>query len=241
MRRILPASCCIALIACTSSTSDTKKAEPAEPAKQAEPAKPEPSAAEPAQTEPAKLAPGSQILGLMQTKDGLTLQVESGGCRKAEDVAFTSASGRLAIASVAPDHCERDDELGTDVMFPWADLPAFLTIGIELAGAVVVEPSDIAGPSAPPEGSKDEPLFGALVKPDGLDVRVFSGGCTQPEHFAFYVEPGSVQQVHIVRTQPDLCEAYIPEGELLHFTWKQLGVTAGTARVANSFEKLPIK
>jgi hypothetical protein len=244
MHRTFLASCCLVLIACTSSSEPATKAEPAKPSKQAEPVKtePEPAKPEPAPaTEPGKLAPGSQILGLMQTTEGLTLQVESGGCRKAADVAFASTSGALIIASVAPDSCERHDVLGTEVLFSWADVPAFMTIAIELAGAEVVEPGKVAGPSVPPEGGKDEPLYGALVKPDGLDVRVSSGGCTEAEHFAFYVEPGAVQQVHIVRTKPDTCEAYVPEGELLHFTWEQLGVTAGNARVANPFEKLIVK
>ncbi len=247
MHRILVASCCLALLACTPAEGEgkagAKKTEPAktEPAK-TEPAKSEPAKSEPAKSEPA-LPPGkpSEVIGLMQTKAGLTLQVHTGGCRKASDVTFGVETGTLKVTAIAPDSCEMDSVLGTDFLYAWADLPAFMMIGIELGSAEVVKPGSKAGPSVAPEGAKDERLFGVELTDDGIDVRVSSGGCTAPEHFAFYVEPGEVQALHIVRTKPDMCEVYVAEGELLHFTWEQLGVTAGQVRVANPFEKLIVK
>lgn len=247
MQRILVASCCLALLACTPAEGDAKagakKSEPAksEPAK-SEPAKSEPTKSEPAKSEPA-LPPGkpSEVIGLMQTREGLSLQVHTGGCRKASDITFAVETGTLKVSAIAPDSCEMDSVLGDDFLFAWADLPAFMMLGIELGEAEVVTPGTAAGPSVPPEGAKDERLFGVKLTDDGVDVRVFSGGCTDAAHFAFYVEPGAVQTLHIVRTKPDMCEAYVAEGELLHFTWAQMGVTAGKVRVANPFEKLIVK
>jgi hypothetical protein len=244
MHRILVASCCLALLACTPAEGDAKGgAKKSEPAK-SEPAKTEPAKTEPAKTEPAKTEPAlppSEVIGLMQTKAGLSLQVHTGGCRKASDVTFGVEAGTLKVTAIVPDSCEMDSVLGVDFLYPWADLPAFMMIGIELGAAEVVKPGSKAGPSVPPEGAKDERLFGVELTDDGIDVRVFSGGCTDAAHFTFYVEPGEVQTLHIVRTKADLCEAYVAEGELLHFTWEQLGVTGKQVRVANPFEKLIVK
>ena len=187
------------------------------------------------------LSQPTEILGLMQTREGLTLQIESGGCRKTADVGFATHAGALSIASLVPDNCEGEVVLGTKLLFAWADLPAFVTLGIELGPVEVLEPGTNVGLSIPPEGARDEPIYGVLVSADGLDVRVDSGGCTQPEHFTAFVEPGETALVHLVRTQPDMCELYVPEGELLHFTWAQLGVTVGKARVVNPLRKLVVK
>ena len=231
-------------LACTAASEPSKS----EPAK-SEPSKSEPAKSEPSKSEPAKpligdgpvLSQPTEIFGLMQTREGLTLQIESGGCRKTADVGFATNAGKLSIASLVPDTCEGDVVLGTKLLFAWADLPAFVTLGIELGPVEVLEPGTNAGPSIPPEGARDEPIYGVLVSADGLDVRVDSGGCTQPEHFTAFVEPGETALVHLVRTQPDMCEAYVAEGELIHFTWAQLGVTAGKARVVNPLRKLVIK
>lgn len=47
-----------------------------------------------------------------------------------------------------------------------------------------------------------------------LVVNVESGGCTEPEDFVLVVnQTEKVQEVTVVRTKPDFCEAYLPGGE----------------------------
>jgi hypothetical protein len=207
------------LAGCTPQTS---------PSTHEQPASPEPSAAE------------LELFGVMQTNDGLTLQLPSGGCRDKSDVSFAVAEDQLVITSLASDSCEAKLELGENVLFPWAELPASSGLGFGSGAMPVLEPGLTPGPLAGPEGLDDEAIYGVLVTPDGLDIRVFSGGCTGAEDFTAWVEPGEVERVHVVRTRLDGCEAEIPEGVLLHFTWARLGVTRSEARLANPiFKFLP--
>ncbi|MFV8751757.1 hypothetical protein ACNOYE_14525 [Nannocystaceae bacterium ST9] len=227
-----------------SKSAPNEKSEPAKPPSEPKlepidpPAEPKVDAPVPMLMDPAQI---NQVLGAMQTRDGLTLQVHSGGCRKPADITFGTPGGTLTIDTIAPDTCDMDSVLGTNLVYPWHDLPSFLGFGINIGPAEVVEPGSKAGPSVPPEGAKDEAIYGVLVTSKGLDVRVSSGGCTELEHFTAYVEPGDTQLVHLVRTKPDMCEVYVAEGELLSFTWEQLGVTKGKARLVNPFQKLVIK
>lgn len=211
---------------------------PADPVKP----KPEPAEVEPNETEPIQSdAAAGHILGVMQTQGGLILQVDSGGCRKPADVSFTVVAGKLSIAAVTPDHCEAEVPLGEELLFPWAELPTFGELGIIPGPASVLQPGTTAGPTTAPVGAIDEPIYGVLVKPDGLDIRVSSGGCTSVEHFTAWIEPGATELVHLVRTKLDSCEAYVPEGKLLHFTWAQLGVTKSAARLVNPLDELVLK
>ena len=193
----------------------------------------------PVQVEPDAAA--DQIRGVMQTQTGLTLQIDSGGCSKPADVSFTVVAGKLSIAAVTPDRCEAEIPLGQEVLFPWDELPTFSELGIIPGPVPVLEPGTTAGPTTAVAGAIDEPIYGVLVKPDGLDVRVSSGGCTSVEDFTAWIEPGATELVHLVRTKPDHCEAYVPEGELLHFTWAQLGVTKRSARLVNPLDELVLK
>ncbi|MFV8751756.1 hypothetical protein ACNOYE_14520 [Nannocystaceae bacterium ST9] len=233
MHRLLLASC---LVACTARVPASIDPVPTE----AEPTKAEPTKSEPAKSKPAN-SESSQLLGVMQTFEALTLQVRSEGCRESADVRFAVIEGELTIDAIAPETCEDTRVLGAPLRFAWSELPAFAELGFELGPVDVLEPGPKPGPSVAPERGVDEPLYGVLVGADGIDVRVSSGGCTVPEHFTAFVEPGEIQLVHLIRLEADSCEADLPEGELLHFTWAQLGVTAGKARVVNRIEKLEIQ
>jgi hypothetical protein len=223
------------LASCTSTTSESNTTAPkpddvaAEPTPATEPASPAEPSSSSSSTRPAT----GQLLGVMQTHEGLTLQLHSGGCRKAEDVTFAVNAGELVITNVTIDSCEAVFRLGESVLFPWSKLPSFSKLGMVPDAAPVLKPGTTPGATKAPAGGKDEPIYGVIVKDDGLDVRVSSGGCTAAEHFTAWIEPGKTELVHLVRLQEDSCEAWVPAGELLHFTWQQLGVTKNEARLVN--------
>lgn len=223
MHRIAAASCCLALLACTAPTETSATL----------------AANEPAGNGPDCILPlpGGQVFGMMQTSDGVTLQLEPSSCRRTSDVTFGVEAGVLGDIDVAPS-CHTNLSNGSTLHFAWSELPNFDDYNLYVAPSRVAQPGSTAGPSEVPEGAAIESLYGVMIHDEGIEMRVASGGCTAPEHFAFYVDPGAVQELLIVRTTPDDCEAELPDGELLHFTWAQLGVTSDRVRVANPFQKL---
>jgi hypothetical protein len=196
---------------------------------------PRTSPTEPTAVEPAEL----ELLGMMQTHEGLALQLRSGGCRDQSDVDFAVVDNQLVITRLDADECDAMIVLGEQVLFAWAELPTFGAIGFRPGVMRVLRPGSAPGPTTGPAGSSDEGIYGVLVTEDGLDVRVFSAGCTGPDHFTAWIEPGETEIIHLVRTKLDGCEAEIPEGMLLHFTWAQLRVTQQQARLANPIDRLP--
>jgi hypothetical protein len=182
-----------------------------------------------------------EILGVMQTFDGLAVQLRSGGCRDKTNVDFAVVEDKLVIERVESDSCEAEMPLGEKLLFTWDELPAFGGgLGFTPGLAPVLEPGTTPGPTTAPGGVPDEWIYGVLVTSDGLDIRVLTGGCTGVEDFTSWIEPsGKTELVHLIRTRIDGCEAYVPEGVLLHFTWAQLGVTKGEARLVNPIQKLP--
>ena len=223
MRRALLALC---LTACAPQTSPTPTEQPATP---------EPT------TTPLVVDDEPLLLGMMQANDGLTLQLQSGGCRDKSDFGLGVVANALAFTKLDNDQCRAEIPLGANVSFAWSELPEFATFGFAPGDMPVLEPATTPGPTTTIEGAIDEWLYGVLVTSDGIDVRVFTGGCTGAADFTAWIEPGDIDLVHLVRTRIDGCEAEIPEGVLLHFTWAQLGVTDHRARLANQIVKLPLK
>jgi hypothetical protein len=186
--------------------------------------------------EPIPVEP--ELFGVMQTHEGLTLQLRSGGCRDESDVGFAVVEDELVIPALESDTCEAKIVLGEQVLFTWAELPEFLELGFRPGAVPVLQPGSTPGPTTGPADGQDEEIYGVLVTADGLDVRVWSSGCTGADHFTAWIEPAETELVHLVRTKLDRCEADIPEGMLLHFTWAQLGVTKAEARLVNPIVRL---
>ena len=62
-----------------------------------------------------------------------------------------------------------------------------------------------------------------------LTVVVGSNGCTQMSHFEVHVKEAETTEVSLVRREPDLCRAIVPEGVTLSWTYEELGLQAGKA------------
>lgn len=73
-----------------------------------------------------------------------------------------------------------------------------------------------------------EPLMGHFVTQGGVQIQVPSGGCTWKKHFQVTQEfKDGVHHLAFVRLQQDPCRAYIPYGEILTFSFEELGLKAG--------------
>ena len=62
-----------------------------------------------------------------------------------------------------------------------------------------------------------------------LTVVVGSNGCTQTSSFEVHIKDASPTEISLVRRQPDLCRAIVPEGVTLSWTYEELGLQAGKA------------
>jgi hypothetical protein len=73
-----------------------------------------------------------------------------------------------------------------------------------------------------------EPVIGHFVTQGGVQVQVQSGGCTYKRQFTVKQElREGVHQLAFVRLQQDPCRAYIPYGEIISFSFEELGLKAG--------------
>jgi hypothetical protein len=232
MHRALFALWFVAACAPQTSPSDPSTTEPT-----ATPSDPAPGEPTPKHVRDAEL----DLFGVMQTHEGLTLQLRSGGCRHEGGVDFGVADEALVITRLEEENCEALMPLGEQVAFVWDKLPAFQKFGFSTAAVPVLEPGTKAGATKAVAGGEEEHIYGVLVTSDGLDIRVFSSGCTGEANFTSWIEPGDIERVHLIRTKLDQCEADIPEGVVLHFTWAQLGVTKQQAQLVNPILKAPLQ
>ncbi|MGZ6015968.1 MAG: hypothetical protein ACXWKO_14220 [Phenylobacterium sp.] len=100
---------------------------------------------------------------------------------------------------------------------------AFLALG---GCATLGPPATRFGPPAPL--AELEPLIAAGTGPDGLTIRLASGGCTAQPDVAYYVErrAGTVS-VAFARKHVDICKTAPGEVEIV-FSWADLGLEPGS-------------
>jgi hypothetical protein len=70
-----------------------------------------------------------------------------------------------------------------------------------------------------------EPLLGLTYDPEGLEFQVPSTGCTEKAHFVMQrLSPDSQtsSQLLLIRTVPDFCDAYVPFGTRIFYTYDEL-------------------
>jgi hypothetical protein len=75
---------------------------------------------------------------------------------------------------------------------------------------------------------ESEPLMGHFTTKGAVNIQVRSGGCTYKRHFQVgkEVKDGYVE-ITFVRKQEDPCRAYLPYGEIITFSFEELGLRAG--------------
>lgn len=73
-----------------------------------------------------------------------------------------------------------------------------------------------------------EPLIGHFSTQGGVHIQVYSGGCTYKKQFDAKVEmKGDVRVLSFSRRIQDPCRAYLPYGEILSFSFEELGLKGG--------------
>ncbi|MGZ5279942.1 MAG: hypothetical protein ACXWC9_08370 [Pseudobdellovibrionaceae bacterium] len=72
-----------------------------------------------------------------------------------------------------------------------------------------------------------EPLLGHFSTQGGIHIQVYSGGCTWKKQFEVTRENLSGRiRLSFIRKTSDPCRAYIPYGEMLTFSFEELGLKA---------------
>ena len=72
-----------------------------------------------------------------------------------------------------------------------------------------------------------EPVLGLIYSGEGLEFQVRSTGCTEKAHFVVQrLSPESQisTQLLIIRVIPDYCDAYVPFGTRLSYSYEELGL-----------------
>ena len=76
--------------------------------------------------------------------------------------------------------------------------------------------------------STSESLLGVNTSSEGIEFQVYSGGCTKKQDFELLQLESFPVQLDLRRLNKDFCEAYLPYGTKILYTWDELGVSQGT-------------
>lgn len=104
-----------------------------------------------------------------------------------------------------------------------AALGVAITSGAAIAGNVMAQAQ---WGSLEIDGSA-EPILGMTYGPNGLEFQVRSTGCTEKDDFVVQRLTSSGQttsQLLLIRVVEDFCDAYVPFGVRISFSYKELGV-----------------
>jgi hypothetical protein len=73
-----------------------------------------------------------------------------------------------------------------------------------------------------------ESLMGHMTTPVGVHIQVYSGGCTWKALFQVESKKnGDLHKISFIRKKQDLCRAYLPYGQVLSFSFEELGLQNG--------------
>ena len=82
-------------------------------------------------------------------------------------------------------------------------------------------------------------LLGADVQAETVSIRIDSGGCTNKDTIEASTDKDGRNEYEVAfdRLKDDNCEAYLPEGVRLTWTYDELGIPAGAyVRILNPVE-----
>ncbi len=84
--------------------------------------------------------------------------------------------------------------------------------------------------------SQMEPLMGHFTTKGALNIQVRSGGCTYKKQFKIQKDlMDGYTMVTFQRTEEDPCRAYLPYGEIITFSFEEVGLEPGSKfKVGNS-------
>jgi hypothetical protein len=76
-----------------------------------------------------------------------------------------------------------------------------------------------------------EMLMGVTYDSQGVTYQVFSGGCTSKRSFSVTLLETDPVGLVLTRTSEDFCEAYLPYGVTLTYSYAELGLASGDSFV----------
>lgn len=82
----------------------------------------------------------------------------------------------------------------------------------------------VSTPAWAQKGTGEEPVLSFAVTPTSIEFRVPSGGCTKKAHFGLETVKTKPLTVRLVRLTPDYCEALLPQGITVRFSYTEIGV-----------------
>lgn len=75
-----------------------------------------------------------------------------------------------------------------------------------------------------------EPILGLNYDEKGIEFQVRSTGCTEKSDFAMQrlsPESQTTSQVLLIRVEPDFCDAWVPFGVRISYSYEELGLEEG--------------
>ena len=79
--------------------------------------------------------------------------------------------------------------------------------------------------SSPSFAKEKEPLLGVTYDFKTITFQVKSGGCTKKKDFEVLIAKSDPATLELVRHKEDKCEAVMPNGTTIQFTYKELGLS----------------
>lgn len=112
-----------------------------------------------------------------------------------------------------------------EVEFTGSDVPQLFDlqfVDAEFGGVLGSIPITINTPAP-----NVEPLMGLLIRYGGIVFQVASSGCTTKDDFQVEVLESFPLQLRLIRLQEDPCDAYLPLGTRIRFSYRELGIKSG--------------
>lgn len=70
-----------------------------------------------------------------------------------------------------------------------------------------------------------ESIYGDFYNEAGVNIQVFSGGCTNRGSFVIQKQfSNGVNLIYFYRVKPDFCKAFFKYGQIINFSFTELGL-----------------
>jgi len=86
-------------------------------------------------------------------------------------------------------------------------------------------------------GGTQEVIMGVTYDDQGITYQVKSGGCTTKDDFQLLQQWIYPPRVSLLRINEDMCQAYMPYGTKIFYTWAEFGFKqSGQFEIANRLQ-----
>ncbi len=89
--------------------------------------------------------------------------------------------------------------------------------------ALILTNAPGGAPAEPRMRIGEAAVLGTAVDDQGITFQVPTGGCTAKENFGLETVAPKPLTVRLLRLRPDYCEAHLPDGIKIKFTYAEIG------------------